>query len=50
MKESFFCFVIYIFDLFRWAVVLAFDVRIEKDAQEHADNVGRLNRLILIIG
>jgi hypothetical protein len=28
--------------------VLAFDVRIERDAQEHADNVGRLNRLIVI--
>lgn len=27
----------------RWAVVLAFDVRIEKDAQDHADNVGKLN-------
>ncbi|UJR25567.1 hypothetical protein I4U23_006912 [Adineta vaga] len=24
----------------QWAVVLAFDVRIEKDAQEHADSVG----------
>ncbi|CAF2154254.1 unnamed protein product [Rotaria magnacalcarata] len=24
----------------QWAVVLAFDVRIEKDAQDHADNVG----------
>lgn len=24
----------------RWAVVLAFDVRVEKEAQEHADSVG----------
>ena len=25
----------------RWAVVLAFDVRIEKDAQDYADNTGK---------
>lgn len=24
----------------RWAVILAFDVRVERDAQEMADNVG----------
>lgn len=26
---------------FRWAVVLAFDVRIEREANEYADNVGK---------
>jgi hypothetical protein len=29
--------------LFRWAVVLAFDVKIERDAQDHADSVGMFN-------
>lgn len=34
---------IFVFDFFRWAVLLAFDVRIERDAQEHADSVGQSN-------
>ena len=27
--------------LIRWAVLLAFDVKIERDAQDYADNVGK---------
>ena len=42
-----FDFIINLNFIFRWAVVLAFDVRIEKDAQDHADSVGRLHHIFI---
>jgi hypothetical protein len=44
-KQSFF---VNKFLLIRWATILAFDVKIEKDAQEHANSIGRLTFYFLM--